>query len=221
MSHPPSAPVKVPASAATYTPATLDPELRSQINTVLLREGYITKIQEQLLHSLDAHPSNWPSAVQTHALALLRSGEASTFPALVRRVLEDVRHDTATARAAEPPSSSSSSTGAAATNNNNNTSSNSSTTNANASADGATSTTAPATSTTDANGGEATGAGAVVVNGNGTKKAVNGGSSSGSGDLNLAVPAAVLETVLKLARESLEAVCQLDEGGPASTTNGG
>ena len=43
MSHPPSTPVKVPGSAATYTPATLDPDLRTQINSVLLREGHITK----------------------------------------------------------------------------------------------------------------------------------------------------------------------------------
>ena len=43
MSHPPSTPVKVPGSAATYTPATLDPELRSQINSALLRDGHIAK----------------------------------------------------------------------------------------------------------------------------------------------------------------------------------
>lgn len=43
MSQPPSTPVKVSASAANYTPATLDPDLRSQINTLLIREGHITK----------------------------------------------------------------------------------------------------------------------------------------------------------------------------------
>lgn len=32
--------------------------------------------------------------MQQHALQLLRSGEVSTFPALIRRVLEDVRNDT-------------------------------------------------------------------------------------------------------------------------------
>lgn len=52
------------------------------------------KIQEQLLQALDAHPTNWPTTVQSHALSLLRSGDVSTFPALIRRVLEDVRHDT-------------------------------------------------------------------------------------------------------------------------------
>ena len=40
---PPSTPVKVPASAVSYTPATLDPDLRSQINTVLIRDGHVAK----------------------------------------------------------------------------------------------------------------------------------------------------------------------------------
>ena len=40
---PPSTPVKVPASSASYTPATLDPDLRSQINTVLIRDGHVAK----------------------------------------------------------------------------------------------------------------------------------------------------------------------------------
>ena len=43
MSQPPSTPVKVPSSAANYTPATLDPDLRSQINTLLIRDGHINK----------------------------------------------------------------------------------------------------------------------------------------------------------------------------------
>ncbi|EGO57704.1 hypothetical protein NEUTE1DRAFT_62828 [Neurospora tetrasperma FGSC 2508] len=92
-----AATVKVSGSAANYTPATLDPELRSAINSVLIEEGHVGKIQDHLLHSLHAHSSNWPTTVQNHALALLRSGEISTFPALLRRVLEDVRHDTANA----------------------------------------------------------------------------------------------------------------------------
>ncbi|KAI0180279.1 hypothetical protein GGR52DRAFT_569028 [Hypoxylon sp. FL1284] len=92
-------PVKVPPSATSYTPATQDVDLRSQINMLLHKEGHVTRIQDTLLHSLDAHPSNWPSAVQSHALALLRSGEVTTFPALMRRVLEDVRQDTAAASA--------------------------------------------------------------------------------------------------------------------------
>ncbi|RYP28743.1 hypothetical protein DL767_007086 [Monosporascus sp. MG133] len=208
MSHPSSTPVKVPASAATYTAATLDPDLRSQINTVLLREGHIAKIQEHLLHSLDAHPSNWPSAVESHALSLLRSGEVSTFPALIRRVLEDVRHDTAAAAeasAAATATSSASETMASA-----------------------------ASSDTATKNGEVNGTSATV-NGNNTtttttkKTGVNGASSSSGGSgaggdtvNNLAVPAAVIEGVLKVARESLEAVCQLEEGGGGgAATNGG
>ncbi|KAI5928668.1 hypothetical protein F4810DRAFT_16890 [Camillea tinctor] len=167
MSHPPSTPVKVPNSATNYTPATLDPDLRSQINTLLLREGHINKIQEQLLHSLDAHSANWPSAIQSHALALLRSGEVSTFPALIQRVLEDVRHDTA-AVAAEAEA------------NNNNTKNG-----------------------TEKNGAELNGA--ATTNG-------NNGNKNGTADANLAIPAAVVETVLKVARESLEAVCEIDDG---------
>ncbi|KAK4106400.1 hypothetical protein N658DRAFT_414233 [Parathielavia hyrcaniae] len=93
----PSTPVKLPPSAANYTAATLDPDLRSQINSILLKEGHVTKIQDQLLHALHAHQSNWPTAIQNHALALLRSGEVASFPALLRRVLEDVRQDTALA----------------------------------------------------------------------------------------------------------------------------
>jgi hypothetical protein len=39
----PSTPVKVPSSAANYTAATLDPDLRSQINSTLIKEGLVTK----------------------------------------------------------------------------------------------------------------------------------------------------------------------------------
>ncbi|KAK8049262.1 hypothetical protein PG994_010992 [Apiospora phragmitis] len=159
MSPPPSTPVKVPASAATYTPATLDPDLRSQINTLLLREGHVEKIQEELLHSLHAHPSNWPSAIQAHAISLLRSGEATTFPALIRRVIDDVRHDTQ----------------------------------------------AKAAAVEDSKIGEANG---TATNGN-NKKAVNGAAGDAN---NLAIPATVVDDVLRVARERLEAVCEIDEG---------
>jgi hypothetical protein len=53
------------------------------------------RIQEHLLHSLNANSANWPTTVQNHALSLLRSGEITTFPALLRRVVDDVRQDTA------------------------------------------------------------------------------------------------------------------------------
>ena len=51
------------------------------------------RIHEALLHALDSNTANWPSQVQAHALHLLRSGEVSTYPELVRRVLDDVRAD--------------------------------------------------------------------------------------------------------------------------------
>ncbi|KAF4510287.1 hypothetical protein G6O67_002187 [Ophiocordyceps sinensis] len=103
MAQKPSTPVKVPSSAANHTPATLDPDMRSQINTVLLRDGHITKIHEALLHALNSDASNWPTTIHSHALALLRSGQVTTYPALLRRVLDDVAADT------PAPSSSSSS----------------------------------------------------------------------------------------------------------------
>ncbi|KAI0115311.1 hypothetical protein F4814DRAFT_449144 [Daldinia grandis] len=165
-------PVKVPASAAAYTPATQDQDLRSQINALLIREGHINKIQEHFLHSLNAHPSNWPSAVQSHALALLRSGDVTTFPALVRRVLEDVRHDTAAA-----------SDGTTNTNTNTNTStSNNNTSTTNGSKTNGASTTTTTTTTTDG---------------------------------SLAIPQAVVDAVLKVARECLDTVCEVDDGSTA------
>ncbi|KAI1457720.1 hypothetical protein F4805DRAFT_427092 [Annulohypoxylon moriforme] len=172
-------PVKVPPSAASYTPATQDSDLRSQINMLLIREGHIAKIQEHLLHSLNAHTSNWPSAVQTHALALLRSGDVTTFPALVQRVLKDVRHDTLAAAAAAASTTDSSSTNANAETNG--------TSNGKAGVNG--------TSNGNSNNGSSAGAGA-----------------GGSGDNNLAVPQAVVDAVLKLTRECLESVCEVDDG---------
>ncbi|WYZ40139.1 hypothetical protein EsH8_IV_000480 [Colletotrichum jinshuiense] len=104
-SQTPSTPVKVPPSAANHSAATLDPELRSQINTLLLKDGHVTKIQEQLLHSLHANQANWPTLVQGHALNLLRTGEVTTFPELLRRVLDDVRQDTLNPSAGSPSKS--------------------------------------------------------------------------------------------------------------------
>ncbi|KAI3337317.1 hypothetical protein HD806DRAFT_35484 [Xylariaceae sp. AK1471] len=192
MSHPPSTPVKVPTSATTYTPATQDVDLRSQINTLLLREGHTTKIQERFLHSLDAHSSNWPSAIQSHAVALLRSGEVSTFPALIRRVLEDVRRDTASALSSSSNTNSSSTTTATIENNTQS------------------STNATESNSTNKDGG---------VNGttNGTSKTASSsvnGSVEGVGTTNLAIPTAVVEAVLKVVRDSLEAVCEVDPDGP-------
>lgn len=54
-----------------------------------------TRIQEHLLYALNAHQNNWPTQVQNRALALLRSGEATSFPLLLRQILEEVRKETA------------------------------------------------------------------------------------------------------------------------------
>ncbi|KAF4978818.1 hypothetical protein FZEAL_4862 [Fusarium zealandicum] len=176
-----STPVKVPSSAANHTAATLDPDMRSQINTILLRDGHVSKyvtpsvntsrsnglglavslttrrsIQESLLHALNSHSTNWPTTIQSHALALLRSGEVTTFPALLRRVLDDVRHDSAL----NPVSSSS-------------------------------------------NGSKPS------TNGDAAK--VNG--SAADGKSSLAVPEAVVDEALRVTRESLEAVCDIEDGG--------
>ncbi|KAK4123514.1 hypothetical protein N657DRAFT_645069 [Parathielavia appendiculata] len=168
----PSTPVKLPSSAANYTSATLDPDLRSQINSILLKEGYVTKIQDRLLHALHAHQSNWPTVIQNHALSLLRSGEVTSFPALLRRVLEDVRQDTALA-----PSS--------------------------ASANG--------TASKSMNGKTSEENGAVTVNGK--KSDATNGANSASARPSLAVPQTVVDEALKITRECLDSVCEIDESG--------
>lgn len=87
--------IHVPFGARTYAAvfflwAIMYPQSRN-INA---NRPLASRIQERLLHSLNADPANWPTNVENHALSLLRSGEASSFPALLRRVIEDVRHDT-------------------------------------------------------------------------------------------------------------------------------
>ncbi|KAH8878865.1 hypothetical protein GQ53DRAFT_57429 [Thozetella sp. PMI_491] len=172
----PSTPVKVPATAASYTPATLDPDLRSQINALLIRDGHVTSIQDQLLHSLHSNHANWPTLIQTHALNLLRSGEITTFPALIRRVMDDIRQDTAN----------------------------------------------KASSTNGT--GEVNGSGSKKANGtaeNGREGSANDGGATGQlqrrGAANeppsLALPAAVLEDALRVTREALEMVCEVEDGG--------
>lgn len=52
------------------------------------------RIQETLLHALHASSTNWPTLIQEHALSLLRSGDCTTFPELIRQVMSDIKHDT-------------------------------------------------------------------------------------------------------------------------------
>ncbi|KAJ4423947.1 hypothetical protein N0V82_001375 [Gnomoniopsis sp. IMI 355080] len=86
--------IKIPRTAASYTPATMDMDLRSQLNIALIAKGHDKKIQEHLLYTLNSQPTNWPTQVQNRALALLRSGDVTTFPQLLKQVLEEVRKET-------------------------------------------------------------------------------------------------------------------------------
>ncbi|KAG5934333.1 hypothetical protein E4U59_006296 [Claviceps monticola] len=150
MSQSPSIPVKVPSHAANNTPATLDADIRSQINALLLRDGHVKKIQEALLHALNSHSTNWPTLIQNHALSLLRSGEISTYPALLHRVLEDVRE---------------------------------------------------ASSRSFSNGKK--------TNGDAPSKKVNG-TAAPTEKPSLAVPGVIIDEALRVTRESLEVVCEMD-----------
>jgi len=166
MASEPTTPVKVPKAASTYGMSIQDPDLRSQINTVLLREGHVAKIQEALLHALHASPTNWPTLIQKHALALLRSGDCTTFPALMSRVMEDVRSDTVEARAG---------TGSA--------------------------------------GAEEKGANGVNAGGKaglGDGSAGGSGGGHGEGGASLALPKSVVEEGVRITRECLETVCEVE-----------
>ncbi|KAK4115313.1 hypothetical protein N656DRAFT_704297 [Canariomyces notabilis] len=169
----PATPVKVPSSAANYTAATLDPDLRSQINTLLIKDGHVTKIQDHLLHSLHAHPSNWPTVIQTHALSLLRSGDVTTFPALLRRVIEDVRQDTALAP----------------------------------------NTTRPVNGSSSSDDGGGGGGGVNGKKTEGTNGATASNNTASAGRPSLAVPQAVVDEALKVTRECLDTVCELEDSG--------
>ncbi|KAK0673812.1 hypothetical protein QBC41DRAFT_102819 [Cercophora samala] len=164
----PSTPVRIPHSAASYTAATLDPEIRTQINALLIKEGHVTKIQDHLLHTLHSNQANWPTLVENHARDLLRSGEITTFPALIKKVMDDIRHDTALAPSGK-------------------------------------------TNGTPAPGGDENGtpngAKNVNVNGNGIRAAAGKGEAGQS----LALPQAVVDDALRVTREALEQVCEVEE----------
>lgn len=101
------------------------------------------------MHALNSHQTNWPTLIQNHALALLRSGEVASYPDLLRRVLEDIRSD---------------SMGQAAS-----------------------------------------------ASSNGDSKKANGSPDKTS----LAIPESVIEEALKVTRESLDAVCEVEENSSA------
>ena len=127
--------------------------------------------------------------VQNHALNLLRSGEVTTFPALLRRVMDDVREETSAASASASSSTATTAAAAATT----------TTTNAN-------STSTPTKNGTEVNGKKVNGA----SSGPGPGEAQNLNKDTTS---SLAVPAAVLEEALKVTRDALELVCEIEENG--------
>ncbi|KAL5347852.1 hypothetical protein ACLOAV_007262 [Pseudogymnoascus australis] len=77
-----------------------DPDLRSEINAQLIKDGHIERIHNHLSHILSSDASNWPTRIRQHALTLLRSPDSAidTFPKLVEQVLADIRADTNAAR---------------------------------------------------------------------------------------------------------------------------
>jgi len=105
----------------------------------------------------------------------LRSGEVTTFPALLRRVIEDVRQDTTLA-----PKATNGAAGSAEVNGNKKAAANGTIT------------------ATDASSGNIT--------------ASNGTTTTPP---NLAVPQAVVEDALRVTRESLETVCEIEDSGSA------
>lgn len=80
----PQTPVRVPKVATTYTPTTQDPDLRSQINTVLLRDGHVEKYIP-LPHNVP-HPPQLPqtnpiplsATAATHLSTHLQPNSANT-----------------------------------------------------------------------------------------------------------------------------------------------
>ncbi|CCU75145.1 hypothetical protein BGHDH14_bgh03522 [Blumeria hordei DH14] len=94
----PTTPVRIPKSISNYTTSTLDPEMRSSVNSRLLADGHISKIHDTLLHALHASHTDWPTLIQRRALSLLRSGECTTFHEVLERVLKDIHADTINTR---------------------------------------------------------------------------------------------------------------------------
>ncbi|ROV98335.1 hypothetical protein VMCG_07087 [Cytospora schulzeri] len=188
----------------------MDPDLRSQLNMLLINGGHDKKIQEHLLYTLNAHPNNWPTQVQTRALALLRSGEATTFPVLLKQVLDEVRKETAMR-----PNNVNNPSG----NTNNNA------TNAGAITTSSTSTTNGADPANGNGASSSSAASSVQVNGSGGSG--RNGSHRGPGpgeasNLNretpssLAVPSAVVEEALKVTSQALREVAEFEEENGAT-----
>ncbi|KAG6365371.1 hypothetical protein INS49_006982 [Diaporthe citri] len=168
----------------------MDPDLRSQLNMLLINGGHDKKLQEQLLYTLNAHSNNWPTQVQNRALALLRSGEVTTFPVLLKQILDEVRKETAAGPAPKTSSSSS------------------------ANGNGPAESGAGGSSTN--NGAGAT----VQVNGSKKHAGPGPGEASNLNretTTSLAVPATVVEEALKVTRDVLKEVAEFEEESNGAT----
>ena len=155
------------------------------------------RIQDQLLHSLHSHPTNWPTLIQNHALDLLRSGEVTTFPALLRRVMDDVRHDNAAAAG-----------GAKATNG-------TSEVNGSSGSAGKKAANGGRASTTDDGDGDDGGDASAGADGEHTGQIQRRGRGQAGAAPSLALPPSVVEDALRVTRESLEMVCEIEDTGAA------
>jgi hypothetical protein len=65
----PITPVRVPKAATAYTPTTQDPDLRSQINAELLREGHVEKYISLPLQSQTSPSTSHPKSKHSHISA--------------------------------------------------------------------------------------------------------------------------------------------------------
>ncbi|CAI4219391.1 unnamed protein product [Parascedosporium putredinis] len=67
----PSPSVKIPTGAANYTQATIDPELRSTLNGLLLQEGHVRR--QKAVNGADQKPNlALPQAVIDEAVKITR-----------------------------------------------------------------------------------------------------------------------------------------------------
>lgn len=146
-----------------------------------------SRIQEHLLYALNAHQNNWPTQVQNRALALLRSGEATSFPSLLKQILEEVRKETAL----EPRPDN------ASTANGSNTNSNSS------------------TNGNEASTVQVNGAGGKKANGAGPGPGEASNLHQNT-TTSLAIPAAVVEEALKVTKAALNSVAEFEDGDGAT-----
>lgn len=154
------------------------------------------RIHDTLLHTLHSHPQNWPTLLQNHALSLLRSGTCTTFPDLMTRVLQDIKADTEASAAHQKAQSQSQSQSQI--------NSSSSSTTASSS-----------TAQSSLGKGKPNGVATTTTGSNGKfkKKGDEGGAfvGRGEGGQSLALPRGVVEEGVRITRECLEAVCEVDE----------